>query len=239
MSPASWEIKSQRDKRILLAVITPPDLGVSMDFAQNMRNLHLPPGSEWMRVVGFPFGPARNQAAKTALDNGYQLAFLDSDVRVQQDAYIILAETGLDLVSGLYFQRFHPYIPCAFNAVRDDKGNVQKAPITGWKPGDIVPCQFVPSGLTIYRRRMLEKVFERHPLPFMWGVDVAPVPDYGGQAIPFSEDFAFSWKAYELGFQPMVHTGVVGLHEVRAVVGPRWIIPMPSPEPIMGVCGVV
>mgnify|MGYP001575302423 CR=1 FL=1 len=236
--PGSWELTVARDQRILVSIIMPPDLTVTMDFAQGIRNIQLPPGGDFMRMAGLPFGPARNQCAKTALENGYHLAFLDADIRVPPDSFIKLLGTGLDLVGGLYFQRFYPFLPVCFNEGRDDKGNVTKVPITGWKPGDIFPATFVPSGLTLYRRRLLEAMFSRFPRPFEWGVDTAPVPTENGQVPPFSEDFSFSWRARQLGFQPFIHSGVVGLHECRAVVGPKWLLPYPSNDPYHGVVGV-
>ena len=240
--PGAWEITGQRDKRILLAIIVPPDLVVSMDFSQVIRNLQLPPGSDFMRVAGMPFGVARNQAARVAVDNGFgYLGFLDADIRpVQMDAYMILTGLGAPLVSGLYFQRFWPAIPVAFNAGRNEKGEHVRVPVTGWKPGDIFPADFVPAGLLVVQRQLLIKVFERHPLPFFWGIDVAPVPDVGGgQAYPASEDFTFSYRCAQLGYRALVHSGVVGLHECRAVVGPRWIVPYPSSDPLHGVVGIL
>lgn len=239
--PGSWDIKKQRDERILLGILVPPDAVASFDIAMHMRNMVLPPGSDVIKVVGLPYGPARNQAAKHALDNGYNLAFQDADVRiVDPESYVKLMATKLPLVSGLYYQRFHPYIPVLFNEGRNEKGEHTKVPVGGWKPGDIVPATFVPGGLLLVRRPALEQIFGRYPLPFSWGVDLTPVPDFeGGQVPPFSEDFVFSWRAKGLGIQPMVHTGVCGLHEVRAVVGPKWIIPMPSNDPLLGVIGVV
>lgn len=238
--PGSWEIAKQRDERLLLAVICPPDLAVTLDFSQNLRNLHLPPGSEFMRVVGLPYGPARNHAAKSAIDNHYNLAFVDADMRVQPDAYTKLLSTHLDIVGGLYFQRFPPYMPCMFNMSIDSNGQMVKTPIVGWKPGDLVPCDFVPSGLTIYRLRLLSALFSKHPRPFEWGVDTSPVPSDNGINVPvFSEDYTASWRAKELGYQGHIMTDVVGLHECRAVVGPKWMIPLPSPDPYHGVVGVV
>lgn len=239
--PSSWEITAARQNRLLVSILMPPDLAVSMQFAEGIRGLQLPPGSDFMRVIGLPYGPARNNAAKTALDGGYNLAFLDADMRVQGDAFMKLLETGLPMVSGLYYQRFPDYLPCLFNEGRDDKGQVVKNPIGGWKPGDIVPADFVPAGLLLVRHHLLKAIFERFPLPFFWGVDVAPVPDVGGgQAPPFSEDFAFSWKVKNvLGIQPFVHTGVVGLHETRSVIGPKWMVRQPNPDPLLGVVGVM
>lgn len=237
--PGAWEITSQRDRRILLAVLVPPDLAVSIDFSQVIRNLQLPPGSDWMRVAGLPFGPARNSAAKQALDAGYNLAFMDADSRpMQTEAYMILSGLGAPLVSGLYYQRFWPFIPVCFNAGRNEKGEHIRVPITGWKPGDIFPADFIPTGFLYVSRPLLAKVFERHPLPFYWGIDVAPVPDYSGTAYPGSEDFTFSFRCMQLGYRGLVHTGVVSLHEVRGVVGPKWLLPLPSPDPLHGVCSV-
>lgn len=238
--PGSWELKAARDKRVLVAVLLPPDMAVSADFAINMRKMELPPGSDFSRVVDKPFGPARNLAAKTALESGFNLMFLDADIRAPHNSVTQLQATGLDLVGGLYFQRRYPYAPVVFNQGRDDKGNHIKVPVTGWKPGDIVPCTFLPSGLTYHSRRLLEAVFERYKSPFTYGQDVAPVMEPEGvQALPFSEDFSFSFKSKQIGYQPYCHTGIVGLHETRAVVGPRWILSLPDPNPLNGLCEAV
>jgi hypothetical protein len=236
--PGSWEIVATRQNRILVAVLMPPSQLVSMDFAQMLRTLNLPPGSDFMRVVGMPFGPGRNQAAKAALDGGYNLAFLDADMRCEPDAFLRLQQTGLDLVGGLYYQRFHPYLPCVFNMGRDQQGNIVKVPVTGWKPGDIFPAHFIPSGLTYHSHRFLQALFARFPRPWEWGVDTAPVPAEEGQVPPFSEDFTLSFRAVQMGFQPYMHSGVVGVHEVRAIVGPKWMFPIPDANPLNGVCTV-
>jgi len=238
--PGSWEIHKIREERVLLGIIYSSDADVSINYAQHMRTLQLPPDSDFIRVGGLPYGPARNQAAKMALEKGYNLAFLDSDVRVEPDAFMRLMETKLMIVSGLYYQRFNPYQPVIFNEGKDEKGTVVRIPVAGWNPGDIVPCTFVPSGLTIYRLGLLKDMFANFPLPFMWGVDIAPVPDTNGmQAPPMSEDFTFSWRAKQLGYQPFIHTGIVGLHETRAVIGPKWMIAAPSPDPINGMIGII
>ena len=238
--PGSWEITKQRDERLLVAIICPPDLGVTLNFSQNMRNIQLPPGSDFMKVIGLPYGPARNQALKACVEQNYNLAFLDADVRIESDAFMKLLETKLDIVSGLYYQRFHPYMPVMFNEGRNENGESVRVPVIGWKPGDVVPCDFIPSGLTIYRLNMLRAMLNVYPLPFMWGVDIAPVPDVGGSVAPaMSEDFSFSWKAKQIGYRGYVMTSVVGLHETRAVIGPKWLIPAPSPDPTNGMIGVV
>lgn len=236
--PGSWEVLAQRQQRLLLGIICPPDLEITLDFALLKRYLRLPPGSDYMRVVGLPFGPARNQIARVALENSYHLAFWDADLRVEPDAFLQLFATGLDLVSGLYYQRFHPYLPVAFNLGYDEKGTPIRVPVRGWQPGDTFPCTFIPTGLTIYRQRLLSALFSRYPRPFEWGVDVAPIPVEEGRLSPFSEDFNASIRSQSLGFQGYVNSKVVGFHEVLAVVGPKWVVPWPSSDPLHGLVGV-
>lgn len=238
--PASWEIKAIRDNRILLAIITLTTT-VSLQFAKNLRVLQLPPGSDFTEVAGLPWDAARNYAAKQALELGYNLAFLDDDMRVPPDAYIKLQQTGLDLIAGLYYQRIYPHLPVCFNQGKDDQGNMGRVPVQGWKPGEIFPATFIPSGLTLYTRRLLTVMFERYnSCPFYWGLDNAPLLDPSGNPVPpFSEDFTFSWRAQQQGFQGHVHSGVVGIHEVRAGIGPKWMVPEPGADALYGVCGVV
>ena len=240
--PGSWEIKAERDRRVLLAIIMPPDLTCTMNFAQARRNIQLPPGSQVRAISGLPFGPARNQAAKQAVEEGFgALAFMDAVVVVWPDAYMKLLGSGFDLVSGLYYQRFPPLLPCFFNLALNEKKEAVRVNITGWQPGDIVPATFVPAGLLLIRRRVLELAFQHFGgTPFFWGLDTAPLPDpAGGIAPTFSEDFNFSFKCQDrLRIQPMVMTSVVGIHESWGTVGPRWMLPMPELDPLYGVAGV-
>lgn len=226
---------NQKDNRLLLAIICSSDSELTFDFAEMMRNIQLPPNSMFERVRGLPWGPARNYAAKAALDNKCHLAFLDTDILVEPDAYIKLLETELDIVSGLYYQKIWPYIPIIFNERRDAEGNIEKIPVMNWKPGDIVPCTFIPSGLTLYRLSLLKKMFEHFPRPFEWGIDVKSTFTEDEQLPLASEDFTFSFRAKSLGFQPYVNTNIIGLHEVRAVVGPQWVLGRPSSNPLYGV----
>lgn len=237
--PGSWEILQQRDRRLLIGLLVPPDLLVSIDFSTHIQQLQIPPGSDYLRLVGAPPGPARNNAAKIALERGCHLAFLDIRLRVPSNAFMALLDTQLDLVAGLYYNRNYPHVPLIFNEGRDANNNFIKVPVRDWKPGDLVPCTFVPGGLTIYRRRLLDAMFARYPRPFEFGMDIAPVPTEGGQVPPFFDDDTFAWRAKQMGVQGFCHTGVVGLYEVRAVVGPRWTIPYPATDPLAGVVGVI
>lgn len=241
MAPGAWEMVQARRRSILLATLCPPDLGITLSFNRRLKDLQLPPGSNFTWVIGQPWGPGRNQAIRMALDGGYgYLGFLDADVRLPPDAYLRLMESGLDVASGLYYQRYHPYLPVLFNEGQDPQGKPTKLPLVGWRPGDIVPCTFVPGGALLVKRGVLEGVLRHFPRPFEWGLDIAPIPDgFGGNLPQYSEDFQFSKRCQVCGFTVGVHTGVVGLHEVWAVVGPKGIVPQPDPQPVWGVCSVL
>lgn len=235
--PGAWEITSQRERRVLLAILCSTETQITVPFGDALRNLQLPPGSDILRVINLPRQAGQNQAALTARDSGYgYLGFLDLDIRVPPDAYLRLMESGLDLASGLYYQPHGQYLPYVLNLGRDAQGNWLPTQVTGWQMGSLVAVDLLPAGMLLVKRRVVERAFERFPLPFQWGADVALLPD----VLPLASDFVFSWRCKTaLGVQGFVHTGVVGLKQVRALVGPRWVVPMPSPDPLHGVVGVV
>lgn len=229
--------------RVLVATLTPPDRTVSMAREEFSQRFLLPPASDRANLVGLPFGPARNQALKTALEQGYGwLFFLDAD-SVPRDPGIVMAlmARNLPVVSGLYYQRFHPYQPCFFNQAADAQGNPIKTPVLGWTPGDLVPALFVPTGALLIKRSVVEEVLRRFDRPFVFGSDIAAVPDrQEGTVQPFSEDFVFSWRLKNyLGIDSYVDTSQVVMHEARAVVGPKWVLPTPDPNPLFGVCAII
>ncbi|MDP2660645.1 MAG: hypothetical protein Q8R28_07945 [Dehalococcoidia bacterium] len=238
----AWEEVKTRNERLLVCVLDPPIPSLTAAWAINAyRRMLYPKGSKVMDAGGSePYGPKRNRAAKQAVEEGYGgLAFLDSDVRpLDADIFIRLWQTGLELVGGLYFRRQHPYSP-AFADVAMVDGQPVAATPQGWQPGDLVPATFLPSGATLYRTSLLERMFKRFLRPFEWGLDVAGVPWEEGLVPPNSEDYVFSWRAkHYLGVQGYVHTGLACLHETRVVVGPKWAVRSPDlSDPNLGTIG--
>lgn len=235
----AWEEARDRERRLLIAVIVPSHIGLTPEFAMNVgRVLKFPRGSKVIFPAGsWPYGPKRNKVAKEALDEGYAgVAFLDSDVRPHDpETFIKLLETGLDLVGALYYRRQHPFKP-AFGDL-DEKGELFTP---DFNRGDLVPATFLPSGATLYRRSLLERMFEKYQRPFEWGLDVAEVPYEDGLVPPNSEDYVFSLRAKQMGVQGYVHTGLPCLHETSAVVGPKWLVPGPDlADPTTGYCSVL
>ena len=216
----SWEVMRAREGRVLIATITPPDYKVSFAWANAMRELEQPPGSDFLRVSGLPFGPARNQAVVTALNGGYgYLLFVDADTIPPKNMLTQLLASGRDFVGGLYFQRFPPFMPAVFMARQsvDDKGvsRVDKAPLPPYNPGEIIQVDFLPTGATLMSRRCLQAVMARFPKPYEWSVDI----DRPGGGL--SEDYDFCLKATSLGFRPWLHTGLVCRHEILMAIGAR------------------
>ena len=235
--PGSWEIARLRENRLLLAIPLPPSDLVNFPFVESLGGIQLPPGSEFMRLSGSPPGHGHNQAALTALQNGYHLGLLDWNMRCTPTAFLQLLARGLDLVSGLYYLPHWPHEPAAFNERKGADGSLGVEAIFGWKPGDLFPAGLVGAGLVIYRRRLLEALFARWPRPFEHGLDVAPVLSSDGSMVPpLGESLVASYRARQLGFQPYVDTQVVGLASVKVRIGPKWLVQGPKLDnPLLGV----
>ena len=215
--PGAWEIVEARRNRVMVVTIAPPDLKVTTGWASAVLHLALPPMSDFMMVKGFPFGPARNKGLKEALDQGYGwLFFLDADVICPPNVVMDLLANGRDLIGGLYYRRFPPYEPAPSVAVRNEGGQLLGHKPPSFNHGDVIPVEFLPMGATLISRRCMETVLASHPRPFEWNLDI-DTQDRGG----LSEDFTFSLRALELGFQPWVATGLTCRHETLTLVGPR------------------
>ena len=221
--PGAWEIIEERRNRILVAVITPPDLKVTLAWARHFNALALPPGSQTMQARGFNYDANRNLCLKGMLQGGFGwLMWVDTDVHVPRDAVMRLLASGRDLIGGVYFRKEPPYLSVASVAQFDASGIFVHGKLPEHQPGDVVPVDFLGSGCTLISRRCVEDMFARFPRPYQWALDVAPVMDHEGKPLPgYSEDFIFSVRAREIGYQPYLHTGVVCQHETLAAVGPR------------------
>lgn len=217
--PGAWEIMEQRRRRVLWVTISPPDLKVSEEWAVGFRKLRLPPGSDTMFIKGPPYDAARNFGLKRAYDDGYgYLFFNDADTICPPETVEKLIETGRDFIGALYFQRFAPWNPVpAMAEVEGDR--IRRRELQAIPYGDMMPVDFVPTGATLYSRRIMEAMLKTYPRPFEWTMDIDKP---GG----LSEDFDFAIKARQIGFTGYVHTGIIAKHEVLMMVGPR------GPEPL-------
>lgn len=223
--PASWEIVEQRRNRVLLSVITPPDLKITMSWARHFNHLQMPPLSQHFETRGKNYDANRNTCLKAMMDGGFGwIMWVDADVYLPPDAIMRLLSAGRDFIGGLYFRKEPPYLPVSSIAKFDDRGQFIPGVLPPHQPGDIVPVNFLGCGCTLISRRCVEDMLSHYPRPYQWGMDIAPVMDHNGKPIPgWSEDFLFCARAEQIGYTPYLHTGVVCQHELLAAVGPRGV----------------
>jgi len=216
--PSSWEIQRERQNRVLLATLSPPDGKVSYQWARAWRELEMPPGSDNLIVQGLPYGTARNFAVKSMLEQGWPyLFFLDSDICLPSNAIMRLLETKLPLIGCYYTHRFPPYDLCYYGAKLNKENKVEKVSLVGWNYGDIVPCVFMPSGACLIQRGVFEKLLQTGVKSFyQWTLDI-------DNPTGSSEDYDFSLKANNIGIQPYLMTGIQAKHECLANCGVRGI----------------
>lgn len=201
--PGAWE---EGGREVLLAILTREF--VSTYWATCLRRLWLPQGCENPFILtGMPFDHARNVACAYALKEGFQsLLFLDDDMIVPSDAYARLASHRVDIVSGLYYRRHKPVVPCMLIGNEWVTSYIQNGPI--------MEVDKVGAGCLLIQRHVLEKM--QGPHWFDWRSDRENLPP--GQA-RLSEDFAFCEDAKKQGFKvwvdPVIQCEHVGLGKAK------------------------
>lgn len=227
--PGSWEILEAERNRVLISTIHPPDGRVTLDWSSRLTQMERPAGSMVVNVgAGLPFDAARNAQVSICLTNGFGwLLSLDSDVLAPRDLLTKLLAAQRDFIGALYFKRGDNYPPSAAMQdlhPEDPLNPVRVAPLPRFNFGDIIPVDFLPAGATLYSRRLLEEMVKAYGHPFEWGADPAFGPYMGPDNKPmlsFSEDYTFSHRARQIGYQPWLATGIQCFHEMTGWVGIR------------------
>ena len=223
--PGAWETMKMRRERVLVCIITPPELKHSRWWCQAYRAMQVPPGSEFKVVEGFPYDAARNVGLKDMVDSqfGY-IAFWDSDILPPADVILRLIETGRDLIGAMYTRRGPPFAIVGGRATIDKEGRTISFDMPAYQQGEIVPVDVLGMGITLISRRCVQAVMAKHPRPFAWGVDLESIREENGTLVPrTSEDFNYCLRAKECGFQPWIHTGIQARHELMAVSTPQGV----------------
>lgn len=204
---------SRFDKDVLFSTLT---YGAIDPFAAQSQRLAIAmAGKAGLRIIGdmspdhADFENARNMVVDTALElkkSGAKIDgvfWADSDIVLPNNAITQLVGHGLDFVSGVYFQKGHPYRPL-FGLYNGKKvhffAEVPENKLF-YVDGVGFGCVYTSIDLLERMKKHHEKVFE-----------------YKG-ALGLSEDFDFCIKAGQLGTKPVVDTTVLCKHghEVRYV----------------------
>jgi hypothetical protein len=200
--PGAWEEGGQK---VLVAILTREV--VTSGWAFGLRKMFVPPAGGVVSLYGMPYDHARNSACRSTLENGFTwLFFLDDDVIPPPDVIPRLISHGKDIVSGVYYRRNEPIVPCMQRLNKD--GNPEWVTSFGW-PG-LIEVDHVGAGCLLIHRRVLEKLQKpgnNRPW-FEWLCDHEDLP----KMQKTSEDFTFCRRAREAGYKINVDTAVHCVH---------------------------
>lgn len=206
---------------------------VSYEWAMTFADMWAarPPGTARAKLGSYVVDIARDHGALAAVQNGYKwVFFLDADVIVPPGGLQRLLAHNQPIVSGFYSRRHNPIHPLLLRLGPDGKGAV----VTGYKPGELVEVDLIPSGCLL----VATEVFRKVPRPWFFYTD-GRIIEIGGQSIALpngvSEDYYFSLRARSFGLHSLVDTGLKCGHEGSFNVLPKddggFDIVFPTPNP--------
>lgn len=146
------------------------------------------------------FDVARGQIAKAAIDSEADAVFwCDSDIVLPTHAITQLANSGLDLLTGIYFQKAGDHWPLI---ARFDDQSGHFSWMVSWPENVCAPIDGCGFGCVLTSTKMLRAIQKADP------EKENPWFEYS----KFSEDFDFCLRAKAAGFQLYVDTGVLCGH---------------------------
>ena len=139
---------------------------------------------------------ARNMLAQEAIETeADRILFIDSDMYFRPDMMERLAEdmdNGAELVTGLYFKRRFPTLPCIYrdvDVVEEFGAYAGKTQAYTDYPADsLFPIGGCGFGAAMMNVSVLKAVWDKFGKPFI------PIPGALG------EDLSFCWRARQLGY---------------------------------------
>jgi hypothetical protein len=155
-------------KRLLVGT---PTLGnIRMEWATARYGQIIP--SNWSKVdmiqylnsfipMRYSVADAQNMIVQEAINKDYEwILFLEDDTIPPPDAFLrfndYMNKGDVPVVSGLYFTRSDPAEPMVYRG----RGNSY---YSGWKLGDKVWCDGVPTGMLLVDMRLMRMVYEDSP----------------------------------------------------------------------------
>lgn len=179
--------------RYLIAV--PSHDMIPAAFMENFERLQRLPNTAFTNIRSTLIYTARNIIALNAIKEGFdRVLWIDSDMLLPPDTMIRLAEDmdeGRELVTGLYFSRVEPMVPCIQSELN-------------WR---VKPDGWVDTSASIYYNYPKEQLFEIAGCGFgvvMTSISFLQkmVEAYGHPFFPLlgmGEDTAFCWRAGQQG----------------------------------------
>ncbi|MFO0634061.1 MAG: hypothetical protein U0168_14540 [Nannocystaceae bacterium] len=162
------------------------------------------------RVYGLSdIARGRSKLASAALDAGFeQLMWIDADVVFDPDAVDRLRAHGLPMVCGIYPAKAARRLTCATLG--------EEPEFVFGEGGGLVELRYAATGFLLTHRSVYERVREHHRLPTctdgderLWPFFLSlVVPTDDGSHAYLSEDFSFSHRVREAGFQVMADTTI-------------------------------
>ena len=175
---------------------------VHTDFMQSLIALEKPEDTSFTVVKNTLISVARNVIAKNAVKAGFdRVMWFDSDMKFAPDTLMKLTadmDTGLDLVTGLYFTRKPPLKPVIYSELlweeQENGADVRAGNFYEYPEGltEIAGCGF---GCCLTSVDLLNRVGERFGLPFT-------------ELQGLGEDLSFCWRCIQVGAKMYADTSV-------------------------------
>lgn len=180
---------------------------IQTQFVRSLLSLRITGECQISFGVGSLVYDSRNQLAGKAINEGFdRVLWLDSDMTFGPDLMERLSQRldeGREFVSGLYFRRKKPLLPCLFSAVAPE-GPVAE-PIEAYEPDSVFQIAGAGFGAVMMTTDLIRRVGEKYGYPF------SPV-------IALAEDLSFCWRAGQLGAalwcDSSIKLGHVGYFEI-------------------------
>ncbi len=188
------EGQERRSKMKTLIAVPCHDM-VHAVFMRSLMEMKKPDDTAFAVVTNTLIYIARNMIAKKAVENGFdRVMWLDSDMVFPADTMLRLAadmDEGRDFVSGLYFTRKNPVLPCIDEEIHwrvKDGGWVEcgATPYEGYPKESIFQIAGCGFGCCMTSVPLLKKMIEKYGAPFY------PLMGMG-------EDNSFCFRANEDG----------------------------------------
>ena len=184
---------------------------LSARFVQCLLDLQAPEGVElsYHLNMGTLVYDSRNTLAEKAIasKDEYTL-WLDSDMTFMPDTLTMMLQTmrekNLQVLTGMYFRRRHPWTPTLLKTLRINKMGVETADF-GEIPTGLFEVEGCGFGCVLMKTDVLMNVLVAHGYMF------SPIGIVG-------EDLSFCWRLRQCGYKIVCDPSIALGHEVHTVI---------------------